>query len=160
MGVEDQSMWLEPLGGPCFPTWGLWSGTVLHAPLDRASTCTPCPQQCTPSQTLLFFFFMCVCSTTSRNRVRAQAPCHLLCQPPFDYHAHRASQLTHAECPSAKLWSGGALGSSPCPSQYLRLWSLSLQQDNIQRRKPSAVCPPSLGPSCTSNKPLSSLPGQ
>lgn len=61
-------MWLEPLRGPCFPTWSLWnsglqpqrSSTLLHAPLDRASTCTPCPQQCTPLQTHLFF--LCACA--------------------------------------------------------------------------------------------------
>lgn len=165
MGVEDQSMWLEPLRGPCFPTWSLWnsglqpqrSGTLLHAPLDRVYTRTPCPQQCTPSQTRLL---MCVCSAASRNRVQAQPLCHLVCHPSFNHHAHRASQLTHTECPSVKLWSGGALGSSPCPSQYLLLWSLSLQQDNTQRRKPSTVCPPSLGPSCNSNKSLSSVPGE
>lgn len=65
-----------------------------QAPLDRAYMHTPCPQQCTPSQTHLF---MCMCSTASRDRVQAQPLCHLVCQPFFNRHAHRAWQLTHAE---------------------------------------------------------------
>lgn len=70
------------------------SGTLLHAPLDRAYMHTPCPQQRTPSQTRLF---MCMYSTASRDRVQLQPLCHLVCQPFFNSHAHRAWQLTHAE---------------------------------------------------------------